>query len=240
MLLVEGHVRAVNRAVEEGRPRTAGNQPLALLPVGGLNADGFAQRIAQIEPRGQVVELGNQQNQQILPLAHGGAHGGGAHGGLHQQVEAVHVVLVHPLRGDDVVAGQLHHHGGGGVGLAHRPADDIGRGLLGIALEFRRNGPGFDLAAVIFRKTDQSLFFVGVHEAYQVGIKHHLAVAVVCQKAVEVFSEGHQLVLGDGAFHGIAAHVQHIAFQDDQRLHGAEKLQFTVPFGDQGRHMQPS
>ena len=115
MLLVEGHIRAIDRAVEEGRPGLAGNQALALLPVGGFNADGFAQRVVQVEPGRQIVELLHQQDQQILPLAHGGAHGGSAHGGLHQQVEAVHVILIHPLGGDDVVAGQLHYHGGGGV-----------------------------------------------------------------------------------------------------------------------------
>ena len=148
MRLVEGHVGAVDRAVEEGGPGLAGDEALALFAVGRFDADGLAQRVVQVEPRGQVIELLHQQDQQVLPFAHGGAHSGGAHGGLHQQIEAVHIMLIHSLGGDDVVAGQLHHHGGGVVGLAHGAPDDIGRGLLGIALELSRNSSGNDLTAI--------------------------------------------------------------------------------------------
>ena len=236
--LIKGHIRAVHRAVKEGGEGAAADQPLALLPVGGLQADGFAQGVVQVEPGGQVVELVHQQDQQILPPALGRAHRGGGQGRLQKQVEAVHILLIHPLRGDNVVAGQFQHGGCGRLPLAHGPADDVGRGVRPVALELGGNHAALGLHAGQTGIVIHTGGGVWIHEAHEIGIERYCVIPAVGQKAVQVFRQGRKLVNGDGASHGVAVLIQHIAFQNEQGLDGGKQLQLPVPLGNEGFHMR--
>ena len=236
MLLIIGHILAVDGRVKEGREGAGGHQALALVAIGRIQPDGLAHGVVQVEPRRQVVELVDQQHQQVLPPALGRAHHLRGHRRLQKEVEAVDVVLIHALGRGDVTAGHLQHHHGGGALLEHGAADQVGRGIGAVALEFRGDRAVLRALAAALREGREHRRTVGIDKAQEVGIEHHLPIAHIAEIAMQIAAERNQLVLGDRALHRIAVLVKHIALQHQHGAHARKQLQLAMPFGNKGLH----
>ena len=230
------HIPAVHSAGEEGREVRPGHHALPFLAVRRFQLQDLAHRVVQVEPCRQVVQLIHQQDQQVLLLPVGGADPGSAQRALHQDIETVHVRLVHPFRGRDVVAGHLHDGHRSRLLLGHGPADHVRRGVGAVSLELSLDRAGFDLRVRQVGKTLQHGGIIGAHKAQQVAVKQHLVVSLVGKIGMQVAAQRNNLVLPDGSVHRIPVLVGDVPFQDQQGFDRAEQFQLPVPFRNQCFH----
>ena len=180
--------------------------------------NGLAHRIVQIQPRGKIIQLVHQQHQHVLLFALGRTYCGGTHGGLHQQVEAVDVLLIHPIWGNDVVPGHFHNDGDGTALLTHGTANNVGGSVGTVPLELGRYGALLAVTAGQGSKLFCHAAFIRVHEAYQVGVKHHLIIAHIPEEAMEIMGQGGQCILAQRSRHRVPILIQHITLKNQHGL----------------------
>ena len=236
MLLIIGHVRAVHCRIEERRPRAAAQEPHPLIAIGRFQRNRLANGVVQIKPRGQVVELVDQQNQQIRQLSLRRADGRSRQRRLQQEIKAVDLHLVEAVRRDDIAARHLHHDGGRVLSLHHGAADDVRRGIRVVPLELRRNRPADDFRLIRFREIIQHLRRIRVHQPHQIGIEHYLLIPGIGQVRIQEHAQRQQRILRHRTRHRHAHLIHHAPFQHQQRLYATKQFQFPIPARNQVLH----
>ena len=114
--------------------------------------------------------------------------------------------------------GHFHNDGDGTALLTHGTANNVGGSVGTVPLELGRYGALLAVTAGQGSKLFCHAAFIRVHEAYQVGVKHHLIIAHIPEEAMEIMGQGGQCILAQRSRHGVPILIQHIALKNQHGL----------------------
>ena len=179
--------------------------------------DNFYIGILQIKPRGQVVYLIDDEDEKIFQRFKWR---------LQENGKTVYRGLLHVFGRDDVAGREIHDNCRGRFILRESVANNVRRSsarAAEFAFDESRIDIGIDEIAEIFYRSDLEC----IVESAQVVIENYILITCVLEKIIQILSQTNY-----AAVFRILVRIQHVAFQNNQRLDLREQLKFLVPFRD--------